>query len=155
MRSRNILAGLVLIGLCAVYGYFTSQLPARTLHNVPDPSFFPWVNTAIIVTLSAVMVLQGLAMAPGGGAKHGGDRRSLILGGGTLAAFLVYIVALPGLGFLLATAPFFALLMVLYGERRPVWVVLGSAGVTVGLYGLFRFGFTVMLPRGLLAEWVW
>jgi len=57
----------------------------------------------------------------------------------------------PGRGFILATAPFFAVMMVLFGERRPIWVGGGAVCTTVLLYALFRYGFGVFLPRGLLA----
>ena len=67
-------------------------------------------------------------------------------------AFVAYLAVLPGLGFLVATAPFFAVLMVLFGEKRWTWVGLGSVGVTVFLYVLFRHGFSVFLPRGVLPD---
>ena len=42
-----------------------------------------------------------------------------------LAAFVAYLLVLPELGFVIATVPFFAALMVVYGERRPAWVAAG------------------------------
>jgi hypothetical protein len=60
-------------------------------------------------------------------------------------------VVLPTLGFILATLPLFAALMVLYGERRPLVVLVGAVVMTAVLYGLFRHGFNIFLPRGLLA----
>jgi hypothetical protein len=67
-----------------------------------------------------------------------------------LAVFVVYLAVLPGLGFILATAPFFAALMVLFGEARPLRVVLGALITTGVLYLLFRHGFNVFLPTGVL-----
>ncbi|HIC28963.1 MAG TPA: hypothetical protein EYO85_05910, partial [Rhodospirillales bacterium] len=57
---------------------------------------------------------------------------------------------LPSLGFLVASVPFFGGMMAVYGERRPLWLVLGSIGVSVGLFYLFRLGFTIYLPVGVL-----
>jgi hypothetical protein len=40
--------------------------------------------------------------------------------------------------------------MVMFGERRPLLVAIGALAMTAVLYGLFRHGFGVFLPRGLL-----
>ncbi len=149
MRRRNIIAAAVLIACAVLYGALTAQLPTRTLPNTPDPSFFPWINTAIIIALSVLLLVRALWWpAP--------ERTSIGTGqhqraAWALAAFVAYLAALPGLGFILATAPFFAVMMALFGERRPVWVGGGAVGATVLLYVLFRHGFGVFLPRGLLA----
>jgi len=57
---------------------------------------------------------------------------------------------LPSLGFLLASVPFFGGMMMVFGERRPVWLIAGSVGIAVGLFYLFRLVFTIYLPAGVL-----
>ena len=61
----------------------------------------------------------------------------------------------PGLGFLLATAPFFAVLMILFGERRPIHV----ADVRIAWPSRRRLytycsatDLGVFLPRGVLPD---
>ena len=149
MRRKNIIAAVILIALALVYGALTSQLPVRTLPNTPDPSFFPWINTVIILALSLWLLVRGLRQPPGGARAPENSRRNRAVW--ALAAFVAYLAVLPGLGFLVATAPFFALMMVFYGERRPLWIGGGALCATVLLYVLFRHGFGVFLPRGLLA----
>ena len=149
MRRKDIIAAVVLIACAILYGVLTAQLPTRTLPNTPDPSFFPWINTAIILALSVWLLARALrrpapAPTPIG---TGQDRRAVW----ALIAFVAYLAVMPGLGFILATAPFFAVMMVLFGERRPIWVGGGAVCATVLLYTLFRYGFGVILPRGLLA----
>ena len=68
-----------------------------------------------------------------------------------LAVFLVFIITLPYLGFILAAIPFVAVFMWFYGEHRKTVLIIGALGIPVILYVLFRHGFGVMLPRGLLA----
>ena len=155
MRRRNIIAAVVLLVVTLVYGALTTQLPVRSLPDTPGPPFFPWINTIILLALSLGLLAQGLWAKTADGAEQDSSRgettqrwRAIL----ALGAFLAYLVALPGLGFLLATIPFFAILMVLFGERRWLWVVLGSIGVTVSLYVLFRHGFDVFLPRGILPD---
>ncbi len=158
MRRTNIVAATVLIVCGLIYGYLTSRLPARSLPHTPDPSFFPWIVTVVVLALSTVLLIQGLTAereAPAPASAPAPDlterRRAVMPGVWALAAFVVYLAALPGLGFLIATAPFFTALMVLYGERRPLRVGLGAIAMTALLYVLFRHGFSVFLPRGLLA----
>lgn len=147
MRRRNIIAALVLLALGAGYGVLTSQLPARSLPDTPGPPFFPWINTVVILALSAMLLVQGLVSAGGPAPTEGGAR---LRASWALGAFFVYLLILPGLGFLLATAPFFAALMILFGETRALRVAAGALATTAVLYFLFRHGFGVFLPTGLL-----
>jgi len=155
MRRRNIAAAVGLIVCGLVYGYLAWGLPVRSLPNTPGPSFFPLVVTAILIALAAALLVQALATndsagtpTPDDAGTSAVDRRFGIF---ALAVLLGYIALLPILGFVLATAPFFAVLMVIYGERRPLLVVAGAVIMTVILYGLFRHAFGIFLPRGLLA----
>jgi len=153
MRRRNIIAAAALLVLTIGYGVLTSQLPWRTLPDTPGPPFFPWVNTVILLALSAGLLLQGIL----GKTENGIEQPSMDPAQRwqtvwALGAFVVYLAILPGLGFLVATAPFFAALMVLFGERRWLWIAIGSIGVTVFLYVLFRHGFNVFLPRGVFPD---
>jgi putative tricarboxylic transport membrane protein len=78
----------------------------------------------------------------------GGARRAIW----TLGAVLGYVVAFGRLGFVLATVPFLAVLLLAYGERRwPVVlaVALGATGVT---YTLFAVWLGVPLPPGPLGR---
>ncbi|NNE84011.1 MAG: tripartite tricarboxylate transporter TctB family protein [Alphaproteobacteria bacterium] len=158
MRRRNIIAALVLLAFALVYGALTTQLPIRSLPDTPGPPFFPWINTAILLALSLGLLAQGIwAKTPDDGspeatpdgATEATERWRAVW---ALGAFLAYLLVLPGLGFLLATIPFFAALMVLFGEKRWLWVAIGSIGISVALYVLFRHGFDVFLPRGVLPD---
>jgi len=147
MRRRNIIAALVLLAFGAGYGILTTQLPVRSLPDTPGPPFFPWINTIVILALSATLLVQGLVGADGPVPPRAAGRQRAIW---ALGVFVVYLATLPGLGFILATAPFFAALMVLFGEARPLRVAVGAIVATGLLYLLFRHGFNVFLPTGLL-----
>ncbi len=152
MRRRNIIAGLVLVAAGLGYGLLTLRLPTRTLPYTPDPSFFPWINTGLILVLAAALLVRAVlsprvADKPDGTAARGRERAAAL----TLGAFLAYLLALPVVGFLLATIPFFAVLMLLLGERRPIWVITGSVAVPLMLFVVFRLGFGIILPRGLMS----
>jgi len=148
MRNKNISAAIVLILFGILYGFLTANLPARSLPNTPSPAFFPWIITVIILVLSVWLLLRGLRQPSV--ASEPIDAAKLRLAATAMMLFLLYLVAMPVLGFVLATCPFFAAMMMLYGEKRPIWIGTGAIGFTAVLYIIFRHGFNVFLPPGLL-----
>ena len=148
MRRKNSIAAIVLIVFAASYGVLTAGLPVRTLPNTPDPSFFPWINMATILILSLWLLVRSLRRPKETALDTDTAERNRVIT--AMGVFVIYLAAMPTLGFILATLPFFAAMMVLFGERRPIYVGTGTIAVTAALYLLFRHGFGVFLPRGLL-----
>jgi putative tricarboxylic transport membrane protein len=149
MGSKNLIAALALLALAAWYGVLTANLPERTIPNTPGPSFFPWIITISLALLSAALLVRGVKTARRGEALvEGGRPARLALAG--LAWFAIYLAVMPTVGFPLASVPFFAGLMWLYGERRPLWIAAGSLALPVILYLVFRDMFQILLPPGLL-----
>jgi len=155
MRSRDIVTGAAFLALGLAMAWFTAALPVRSLPNTPGPEFFPWVVTVAIVALALMMLARAVVRDAGAGDISGvaaeGRERSPLAAAGVLACFIVYLWLLARLGFVVATVPFFAFLMMLYGERRPAVVALGAAIATAVLYVVFRHLFQIILPQGLLA----
>lgn len=149
MAWRNVVAALVLLAFSVVYAVLASDLPDRSIPNTPGPSFFPFVIVTVIALLALALLITGIRelSAGGGGALEGAVTRT---GWITLLIFLIYLVSFPFLGFLLASIPFFAALMVLYGARSPMRIAAGSLVIPVGLYFLFTEAFQILLPRGPL-----
>lgn len=150
MRNKNVAAALVLIALGVVYGYLTAGLPKRSLPDTPDPSFFPWIITACLLVLSLALLVQGLRAqrdAREAADTAGGLRAPTVF----LTLFVVYVAALPFAGFVIASVPFFAALMWLYGERRWGWIGIVSVALPVILALAFRNGLHIPLPTGVLA----
>ncbi|MEM7462123.1 MAG: tripartite tricarboxylate transporter TctB family protein [Pseudomonadota bacterium] len=148
MRNKNISAAIVLIIFGIFYGFLTANLPDRSLPNTPSPAFFPWIITGVILVLSVWLLVRGLRQPKAESEPI--DMAKLRLAATAMVFFLLYLVIMPVLGFVLATLPFFAAMMVLYGEKRPIWIGSGAVGVTAVLYIVFRHGFGVFLPQGLL-----
>ena len=151
MKRKNIIAGLVLIFISVWYGYLTTDLPVRTLPNTPNPAFFPWINTGIMLILSVSLLIQGLFFTEAGEQKgeQKVDKAATRLTVISLSLFVIYLVILPSLGFVVASIPFFAAMMVLFDERRPIMVAISSVAVTILLFCIFRYGFGVFLPLGV------
>lgn len=147
MGQRNITVALVLIAVAAGYGFMAAGLPQRSMPNTPGPSFFPWLITIAIGGLAAALLRQGVRAVRDDGFRPdpgGIDRRTAL----TLAVFAVYLGLLPVLGFLLASIPFTAALILLFGGRNRLVVMAASVGMPVLLFYLFREVFSILLPAG-------
>ena len=149
MGRKNIIAGVILMMIGIIYGYLTSQLPVRPVTGEPGISFFPWIITIAVLILSLAMTIQGWRAIRQEEAALTWQPPSLQVVA-TLLLFMVYIAALPYLGFLIASVPFFIGLMVLYGGRHKTLLILAGPGVPIALYFLFRHVFLIPLPRATL-----
>ena len=149
MKQRNIIAAIVLLLLAAGYGYMTAGLPERSLPDTPPPSFMPWINTVFLASLAVLLFLRSLR-PENETVDESPDKPSDLPAGGFLVLFILYIAVLPFAGFLLASIPFFAGMVLLFGERRPIWIVAGAIGMPLLLFAVFRYGFSVLLPQGAL-----
>ena len=135
--------------VCAGYAYLTANLPSRDIQNSTQPSFFPWVIVACMSLLSFALMVQGLLTRFDSVIlSHSAIPAKLVAIGLVLA--ITYIITLPWLGFVAANILLFAGLMYLYGEHRPIWIVVGSIVVSVAVFSLFREVFQIRLTTGIL-----
>ena len=153
MRARNLVASIFLLILSGGYAYLTAHLPTRAIENTTQPSFFPWIDVVILIGLSVILLVQASVskINPDIQSKNTIAVRPIVLG---LLLALAYMFTLPTLGFVLANIPLFGGLMYLYGETRPVWIVLGSSIISVVTFLIFRNIFQIGLPIGLLGEFI-
>jgi putative tricarboxylic transport membrane protein len=131
-----------------VYGFLTASLPNRSLPNTPGPAFFPWLITGVLIVLSAALLIRALLDADSDSRQSAADSSSK-LRALTLVWIIVYLVALPYAGFLVASVPFFAGMMRFYGERNRTVILLATAIIPGGLGYVFRYGFQILLPTGV------
>lgn len=66
-----------------------------------------------------------------------------------LGWLLLYIIALPYLGYALSTIIFFAGMAWLIGARKVPVILLSSIGVTIAVWAVFVWGLDVHPPRGV------
>ena len=149
MSLKNVIGALLLLIVGLVYGYLTTQLPERSVPNVPGPAFFPGLVAILMILLSATLLIKGVIGLKRESAMSGGfsfPLRPLLM----LGWWLGFIIALPYAGFLLAGIPFFAGLMLMCEQPRWAVVVAGSVGIPLILFYLFRHGLNILLPLGVL-----
>ena len=150
MRKRNLISAAVLIAIGIGYFVLSVQLPTRNIENATDPSFFPLVTVTCFLILAAALLVQALRGRASLGAVPALPKIPRRIYIWSLAAAVLYLVALPTLGFIAANIPLFAALMVLYGEKRPTGVAAVSIGISLAIFFLFREVFQIQLPSGIL-----
>ena len=151
MRRRNLLSAIILIAIGTGYAVLAQDLPTRNIENATGPSFFPLVVISCFLILSAALLVQGILPAVSDTVPSIPKIPARRYGSG-LAAAVIYLVALPYLGFIVANIPLFAVLMMLYGEKRLTWVIGGSVIITLLVFFLFREVFQILLPAGVLGN---
>lgn len=150
MRRKNIIAAVAIILLTVVYATLTTQLPTRSLPDTPGPTFFPWVNIFLLLVLSISLLIGSIftiKTVENRDEFHDEPRKtkSTVL---AFLSFIFYLILLPSIGFVMATIPFFAAMMILFSEKRLLQIIIGSISFTVFFYVLFRYGFNIFLPTG-------
>ena len=148
LARRDAVVGIVLLAIGIIYGLLTASLPNRSLPNTPGPAFFPWLITGALILLSAALLIRALLDTRKNtrhfAAEH--DSRLRVI---TLIWIVAYIGILPYAGFLLASIPFFAVMMWFYGERNRIVILLAAVIIPGSLAYLFRYGFQILLPAGI------
>ena len=147
LARRDLLAGTVLLMFGIGYGALTLGLPNRSLPNTPGPALFPTIISAGLILLSLALIIRSIR------ADQSEESSSVVIERSRtheLNGFLAIVVDLPYAGFLVASVPFFAGMMWLYGERRLIVLAFGALIVPLLLYYVFRFGFQILLPAGIL-----
>ena len=156
MRRKNITAAIVIIVMAMIYGLITLQLPTRSLPDTPGPTFFPWINVVIILFLSVLLLLSSAFTKENGSQdtkrKDVTQNNQNLRGLWAIIGFSIYLIILPNFGFLISTIPFFAFLMILFSEKRPLYILSNSIGITFLFYFVFRHGFNIFLPQGVLHD---
>ena len=150
MHRRELAAGAALLAFGAAFAFLIAGLPVRhAMPNTPGPAFFPSVAAAAIIILSGALVGASLTRSRRSPANSEPPRPSA-LPAAAIGTFAAYLALLPALGFILATVPAFAALMLLYGCRSWGAVAAVATLVPVLLYTAFRYGFLIILPNGAL-----
>lgn len=69
---------------------------------------------------------------------------------GAVAATAAYVAVFDPLGYLLATPPYVAAIILIHGGGARRALLVAPLLVTVVLYGAFRFGLLIPVPEGIL-----
>jgi hypothetical protein len=142
--------------LFAAIGFVVFLLVFReTMSFSPAARPFPGLISIIGMVAAAIAFAQSCGAvlaarrAMGPRAVGGPSVRDVLI---SYAGPPAYGTMLWALGFWTASAIFLAGLLVLLGERRPVLVILITAGTLGAIYLVFEIGFGIRLPGSMLLE---
>jgi len=153
MGKTEIIIGAFLMILSVAFYALSFQFPEQTLAF--SPKIFPRFVSICLFIISAVLVIQGVTavrrrseeMAPKPITEKALPKTFFIrLVLGILIGY-AYTQLLSVTGYIVATPPFIAGIMLVFNEKR--WLKIASTSVitTCLLYILFRIAFRVPLPR--------
>jgi len=153
MGKTEIIIGAFLMILSFAFYALTYQFPEQTLAF--SPKIFPRFVGVCLFIISSVLLIQGITTVrrssreekPKPPIDKALDKAFLIrLFLGILIGY-AYTRLLPITGYVVATPPFIAGIMLVFNEKRWLKIVATSIITTSLLYILFRIIFRVPLPR--------
>jgi putative tricarboxylic transport membrane protein len=147
--SRDAIAGLAVLAASLFLFWLTLGLERNPLVPI-GPAFYPRIVLGVTALLAALLVVRGLLQKKS--ATEGREKSGYIPVAVQFGVFALYVVALPLLGFRIATFAYTAAAsLLLEPPRRPAhWVralVLGVA-TAIASYYAFEGYLQVLLPRG-------
>jgi hypothetical protein len=152
MIGRDGWAGIVVLVACAVLFWLTLDLKGNPLVPI-GPAFYPRIVIGVAALFAVLLAIEdALAGRTRAGGAATAARPNYALVALEFAVFGLYVVALPYLGFRVAT--FLYVIAAAAPLARPrggigwIWILL-LAALTAGLtYFIFERYLTVLLPRG-------
>jgi putative tricarboxylic transport membrane protein len=143
MRRADLLIGLGLLVFAAVYFQQSFEITRGFASDRLGPAFFPRLLAGVLAGLAVVLIMRALS-----GRSNPTPPPAMRLGVflGTLGLMIVYSLALPRAGFLVATPLLLAGVIWLLGLRRWSTVAGTAVGVTATLYIVFARMLKVLLP---------
>ena len=154
MIGRDGLSGLLVLAGCVVLYVLTYRIEGNPLVAI-GPAFYPrlvFIVTGVLAALLVIADVLGGRKRASTAAKAAGPRPNYVLVVATFAAFLVYVVLMPYIGFRIATFVFVLVLRVLldWPESAKAWIgaLALAAGTTLVTWFVFEQYLAVLLPRG-------
>jgi putative tricarboxylic transport membrane protein len=149
--ARDIVSGGVILVLgIALFVLIPGQVETLEADTL-TPAFIPLATTAIICVLAAILLAQGiLARTPTESRAEPWSIRPLATMIVTVFVMLVYVGAIPWIGYIAATGAVLVLLALVYGNRSIVQIVILAVVAPPAILVFFRYTMLVLLPQGRL-----
>ena len=150
MGKKEIILSIIFIIISIAVFALTYQFPHQTVALAPTA--FPRFISVSLILLSLVLLIQGIK---GITKDNSLQKKEKLKANNTFIFKLILIIFLAFLytrfvakiGFLYATPPFIAGNMLLFKEKRVIWILAVSIITTILLYYLFRMVFKIPIPR--------
>ena len=151
-RQRDILCSVLFLIFGAVMLFLSFGIKHRIASDVGSAYVPKFVAICILVTAGAKLVLTVRDNSETARKKQG-VAFDMLGGGGTVVLMLAYMMALQPVGFILSSAVYLFLQIMLMSNqdnRKPVLFAVISAVLPVAVYALFNYVIKMPLPKGIL-----
>lgn len=141
MDRKRVGEGL-LMGVLSSF-FIIESLKLRQAHDwALSPALFPLIVSSLALLLSINLIIKGFKGSAKGEEKKV-YQKPLV---GTIVLLLAYIIALPRLGFILATIIFLLFFLLILGERRWRFLLVYSILTPLIIKIIFGYLLQVLLP---------
>lgn len=140
LQLRDRLAAVAVMVFAIFIFAFTYTFPSPTQALDPGPGAIPRIVAVLIFLMALVPLVRPVE---GERLPRGGGLVRLL---GTVVLLALYALTIDEIGFVISTAVFLILELLLIGVRRPVTLVAMPLVTSLGLFYLFREVLDVALP---------
>lgn len=145
----NLVTGIL---MALFSGYMLYVMPKQVKvpafdSGAPSPRIIPGICLVIILICSFVLIIESLVFKKEKIVEFdwNNEKPAILL----IALLCVYVFLIIKIGFVLASAITFVVLLFYSGERKP-FIYIFTIILAVGIYFLFSKVFHVSLPSGIL-----
>lgn len=158
-KYGDIVVSIFFMVISAIIIIMAMQLPKSQVMDI-GPDFMPIVISSISFILAAVLLVQSLRRFKRNAAELEGktlpqyDYKRVIL---SIILVLIYVVVMQPVGFIVSTLVYLILQMLVLApedkrsKKDIIVLVIISIVFTLAVYFLFRYGFKILMPTGILA----
>lgn len=150
-KKKEVVIGAAMLATGLIYLFLTAKLPRKAFI---DAAFVPYLLAAGMCILGVLQLLAAWGQAPREDAAAAEAGPDYLTVGKTLGLIVGYIAVLQWLGFPIATVAYLYLqFLVLTPHDHRVShgrYLLIALCASVFIYVVFRHGFDLLLPAGLL-----
>lgn len=147
--KTNLVTGIVM-GLLSIFLLVVMPKQVRVPafdSGAPSPRIIPGVCIVIMLVCSVILVIQSLVFKKEKIVEFDWqNKKPAIL---LIALLCIYVFLIIKLGFIIASAITFIIVLFYSGERKP-FIYIFTIALAIGIYFLFSKVFHVSLPSGIL-----
>ena len=147
--KTNLVTGIVM-GLLSIFLLIVMPKQVRVPafdSGAPSPRIIPGVCIVIMLICSVILVIQSLVFKKEKIVEFDwqNEKPAILL----IALLCIYVFLIIKLGFIIASAITFIIVLFYSGERKP-FIYIFTIALAIGIYFLFSKVFHVSLPSGIL-----
>ena len=147
--KTNLWSGIIMGALSLILLIimpYQVRIPAYD-SGAPSPRIIPGICLVIMLFFSVVLIIQSLVFKKEKIVEFDWQKEkpAILL----IALLCIYVALILTVGFIIASAITFIIILAYCGERKP-FIYIFIVACAIGIFFLFKYVFTVSLPTGIL-----